>query len=492
MTICLYGFIMLLTIFADYKEIFMEKRTKSPLAENKLSARIWFNLCLFGFTGQVAWNLENMYYNTFMYNTVYEGGTVTGSLSSMTAIRLMVALSAVTAVLTTFIMGNLSDKMNKRKVFISAGYVVWGIITFAFGFITKDNVSALFGISDPLKAVTATAIVIIVMDCVMTFMGSTSNDSAFNAWVTDVTTAKNRATAESVLAILPVVAMVVVVAFGGMIDAIGGYPVFFFAIGGFVILCGIIGLFTLKDSRSGEKKTNTSYWADLVYGFKPSVVKENSKLYLALSGVCIFQTAVQVFFPYLLIYLDHSLGLKIENLLGYLFKEDGSLNVGVIIGVVIGVAAVGVGIVLMGKLIDKIGKNVLLFVAVAMFVGGLIGASFAHTIKTFVIAAVPLFAGYGLLGIMINATVRDYTPEDKTGLFQGIRMIFFVLIPMVVGPAIGDAVCKAAASGSYVGDDGLRNYEPCAEMFLAAGLFAILILIPCIILRKKGIDKKEA
>ena len=57
---------------------------------------------------------------------------------------------------------------------------------------------------------------------------------------------------------------------------------------------------------------------------------------------------------------------------------------------------------------------------------------------------------------------------------------------------VNDAVCKAAASGSYVGDDGLRNYEPCAEMFLAAGLFAILILIPCIILRKKGIDKKEA
>lgn len=37
---------------------------------------------------------------------------------------------------------------------------------------------------------------------------------------------ENRATAESVLAILPVVAMVVVIAFGGMIDAIGGYPVF--------------------------------------------------------------------------------------------------------------------------------------------------------------------------------------------------------------------------------------------------------------------------
>ena len=85
---------------------------------------------------------------------------------------------------------------------------------------------------------------------------------------------------------------------------------------------------------------------------------------------------------------------------------------------------------------------------------------------------------------MLNSTVRDYTPEDKTGLFQGIRMIFFVLIPMIVGPSIGDRVCKA-----YAGDDGLSNYEPCAQMFLAAAIVALLVLIPCIILRKKGINK---
>ena len=104
----------------------MKAETKSPLkkngaADSKLSGRIWFNICLFGFTGQMAWTLENMYFNTFLYNTVYEGGKVTGSLSSMTAIKLMVAFSAATAVITTFIMGNLSDRVNKRKIFISLG-----------------------------------------------------------------------------------------------------------------------------------------------------------------------------------------------------------------------------------------------------------------------------------------------------------------------------------------------------------------------------------
>ena len=92
-----------------------KNKVKTP-SENKLSGRTWFNLCLFGLVGQIAWNLENMYYNTFMYSTVYENGTVTGTLSSMTAIRLMVAFSAITAVVTTFIMGNLSDKMNKLGI----------------------------------------------------------------------------------------------------------------------------------------------------------------------------------------------------------------------------------------------------------------------------------------------------------------------------------------------------------------------------------------
>lgn len=68
-------------------------------------------------------------------------------------------------------------------------------------------------------------------------------------------------------------------------------------------------------------------------------------------------------------------------------------------------------------------------------------------------------------------------------------MIFFVLIPMIVGPSIGDRVCKAYAGGTYVGDDGLSNYEPCAQMFLAAAIVALLVLIPCIILRKRELTK---
>lgn len=36
----------------------------------------------------------------------------------------------------------------------------------------------------------------------MTFVGSTANDAGLNAWITDSTDTRNRASAESILAIL--------------------------------------------------------------------------------------------------------------------------------------------------------------------------------------------------------------------------------------------------------------------------------------------------
>ena len=161
---------------------------------HKLGARIWFNLILFGFMGQVAWAVENVYFNTYLFN--YIGGNAND-------VSKMVSFSAVAAVLTTFIMGTLSDKLNKRKLFISVGYILWGFTVAVFAWISRENIGSLFHISDSAKVLAVTVSIVIIMDCVMTFMGSTSNDAAFNAWITDVTVPENRGVAESVLSLLP-------------------------------------------------------------------------------------------------------------------------------------------------------------------------------------------------------------------------------------------------------------------------------------------------
>ena len=235
------------------------KKEKTLAPDSKLSGRIWFNLFLFNLIGGIAWNLENMYFNTFLYNSVYAGASqeaLAGTMAPTTAISRMVALSAITAVLTTFIMGTFSDRLRNRKVFISIGYIVWGVVTALFGFITRDNIATIFGLSDVVQVLTFTVWAVIIMDMLMTFMGSTSNDSAFNAWVTDVTNPSVRPTVETALTFVGFFAMAAVMGVGTLAQAgIVAYDIFFLVLGIIVSICGVAGLFLLEDPEIKGEKT---------------------------------------------------------------------------------------------------------------------------------------------------------------------------------------------------------------------------------------------
>ncbi len=469
-----------------YQGVALKK--EDNMTKYKMGPRTWFNLILFGFMGQVAWNVENMYFNTFLCNFIYGKATpdaVGSSISVVDAVAYMVALSAVTAVVTTFIMGNLSDRINNRKIFISVGYILWGIVTGCFGFISLENTEKLGIFSSAAGVLTATVWIVVGMDCLMTFMGSTSNDSAFNAWVTDVTTPEIRTTTETVLSILPVAALGVVTAAGALVTKLG-YPVFFFGLGGFVTVCGILGLFTIKDSRSGAVNKNSHYLADLVYGFRPSVVKENSRLYLALTTLCIYTTAVQVFFPYLIVYLQHS-ELDFLNNISSLFAGKA-----LIITVVSLLITVAVLVTLVVR-VNAIGKGKCLVFCGVLFSAGLIAVYFAHTPLSFLVSCCPFLIGYAMLGIILGAVIRDFTPEDKTGLFQGVRMIFMVLIPMIAGPRLASAAAKNS-SITYINDLGAENVLPSSLMFLIAGILGLFMFVTMIPLLKKGLnpEKEEA
>ena len=475
----------------------MSKKKISPLRADKLSPLNWFNVCLFCLIGSIAWNLENMYFNTFLYNEVYATATkeaVLGTMEPSTAVSRMVALSAVTAVVTTFIMGTFSDRMKNRKVFISIGYILWGGITATFGFITKENISAIFGLSEAAQILTCTVWAVIIMDMVMTFMGSTSNDSAFNAWVTDITTPTTRPKVETTFTIVGFVATGIVMG-AGTVTQSGrvSYKLFFGILGLLVAVAGVIGLFTLKEPQhivKEEKKT--SYWADLFYGFKPSVIKENSTLYLILVAMSLFNCAFQVFFPYLIVYLQYVILESPAN------KEllSSSLPSVIVVGV-IAVAVLLAGVIALMKLAAK-KKLLAFFPAAASLILGLIILSTSNSMYVLLAGIAPTFIGYLILTIQFGASIRDFTPPEKTGLFQGIRMIFFVLIPMVVGPAIGDYACRSAGA-TYTQENIIAGEKvitelavPDAKMFLYSAVVAALVFIPLIVLKKKGtMDKKE-
>ncbi len=449
--------------------------------ENKLTKRTWLNIIVFSFMGGIAWNLENMYFNTFLFDSVYDGVSKAkleewGIMAPTTAISRMVALSAITAVVTTFIMGTLSEKMKKRKVFISVGYIVWGVITASFGFISKENIASLFGLSDDGKILLFTVWAVIIMDMVMTFMGSTSNDSAFNAWTTDVTNPAVRPTVETVLLFVGLFAMLAVMGVGSLCQAdVVSYQVFFLGLGIIVSLSGVFGLFALKDPEIKGEKTNSNYWSDLFYGFRPSVVKQNSLLYLALSAICIYNIAIQVFFPYLFVYL------------GSVIIPGAVFDAKTIAVAVLAVAGLAAGVILLLKASGKNKVNAYI-ITIVLFIAGLAVLSTSTNIVVVLIGIAPTLIGYVVLQIQLNASVRDYIPEDKVGLFQGIRMIFFVLIPMVVGPWLGDIACRT--SNFTIIEYGEEKLVPSTSMFFYAAVVALLIFVPLYLLMGK--DKNSA
>lgn len=450
------------------------------MAENqkKLGGRIWFNIILFGFMGQIAWAVENMFFNTFLYNAIYNGASQTavdGSIDVMSAISIMVAASASFTVVATFLIGTWSDKAGKRKWFISIGYILWGLVTASFGVISREHTASLFHLTDEVQILTATVATVIVMDCLMSFIGSSGNDAAFNAWVTDVTSTKNRATVESVLALLPLIATAAVMGLAGAVGTIG-YDVFFVVLGAIVTVCGICGLFTLKDGKI-HTEVSESYLKDLVYGFKPSVVKENKKLYLALTACCLSSTAFQVFFPYIFIYLGNVMNFSLDAVLASLTPTI------IAIAAVVVILAIAL-LIFTGKLMDKFGKDKFMVFSVVLYFLGLIATGFAKNIAVFFVCAVPALLGWALFSIAMNASVRDFMPEGKVGVFQGIRIIFFVLIPMIVGPFIGNLVCRIS-SVTYTNEYGVVTSAPGSVMFWAAAVVAVFILIPVLVLRKK-------
>ena len=41
------------------------------MKKSKLPSKFWFALTIFGLVGQVAWVVENMYFNVFIYSMLY-------------------------------------------------------------------------------------------------------------------------------------------------------------------------------------------------------------------------------------------------------------------------------------------------------------------------------------------------------------------------------------------------------------------------------------
>ena len=427
-----------------------EKKTKFMLT-----------LIIFSLVGQVAWVVENMYFNVFIYNMFG---------ASADDISLMVALSAVTATVTTLLIGALSDKVGKRKLFIYGGYIFWGASILGFAFVRKGVISALFPTAASVSAICIT--IAIILDCVMTFFGSSANDACFNAWLTDVTTKENRGKAEGINAMMPLVAILVV--FGGAMlipleqTTENYWTIIFSVIGGAVILIGILGIFLIEEPHL-ETDGNNSYFGNIVYGFRPSVVKANPMLYIYLLLFTVFGISIQIFMPYLIIYYERGI-----NMPGYVF----------IMAPAIVLASVFTA--LWGRVYDKRGFSFSAFPSVILLaLGYILLFLFVNTALVF-IGSLLMMCGY-LSGMAVfGAVIRDNIPKNKAGMFQGLRIVGQVLIPGVIGPFIGAFILKDAQTEVI---NGQTTFIPNENIFLGALIVDIILIIGlCLLflLKSKG------
>ena len=180
--------------------------------------------------------------------------------------------------------------------------------------------------------------------------------------------------------------------------------------------------------------------------------------------------------PYLMVYIQH--GLKIVG---------DSFTIALVIILLVS----SIITVVFGLFMDKIGKNRIMIPALLVTVTGcylMFILDKSMGMYPVIIGGTVLMTGFMVSSAVLGAKVRDYTPENEVGLFQGIRMIFLVLIPMVTGPYIGLGVSYINRI-DYVNEYNQTVVQPNQFIFLFAGIVMLLAIIPIIIILKK--EKKH-
>ncbi|MEN6339508.1 MAG: MFS transporter [Clostridiaceae bacterium] len=412
-----------------------------PKQQTKLGANNWIAIVLLAFSGQIAWVIENNWFNTFVNDVISPNPKV---------ISLMVALSAVTATLTTLFMGTLSDRMGKRKAIILTSYILWGISTI------------VFPLAGSIRSVTGAIVAVIVLDCVMTFFGSTANDASFNAWLTNVTDETNRGTVSGVTELFPLLAMVVTTVISGILIEKVGYTLFFISMGALVVICGLVGGLLMKEAVFvREKKEGVSYLKQVFSGFSIRAVRENRMLFSLYFCVLLFAIAEQICMPYEIIYFTKTLGYSYAT-------------IGIYLGLMVLLS--GIAGVFFGRLVDKLGKPKLMLAALIISALGFMLVAFARDLVFLCIAIFVMAFGLVTKLIVSGAWIKDLTPPSQAGQFQGIRMIFWVLLPMVIGPFIGERIISTFGQAVVV--DGKAGFLPTYLIFIAASVATLIAIFP--------------
>ena len=448
------------------------------MKEKKSSAlRFWLLVWGLGLIGQLVWNIENQWFNTFVYAKIAKDPTI---------ISWMVAISAIATTISTFVFGTLSDRKGRRKTFIGFGYILWGIFTILFGtteFITGGKGAA----TAKLLMLAATAVVL--ADALMSFFGSMGNDAGFNVWLNDNMTEKNRGHIGAALATQPILGTIIGVVLGGMlIGKEDNYMRLFLVFGGLAIVFGVAAMLFMKDAPGLAPNRQGSFMQQLLgaFNFREFIkLRELVWVFLTLS---VYFIAFNVFYPHVGNYLIYYLG----------YTPD---DIGIIqgVGLLLGMVSVIPASMLLKK--NKFALAAALSIVLSILGVGLLGLfGRPENVDPTNIFNIPLLVGMFFFGCgyimfmqVLSVWMKQLFPEESKGQFEGFRIVFFVLIPWVVSPFIANPIIKN--NGKILDTNGLEAYLPTHVLMLISCALICLSFVPLVFaarqraLREKAQDK---
>ncbi len=426
--------------------------------------RFWLLMWGLGLAGQLCWNIENQWFNTFVYAKIAKDSTI---------VTWMVISSALVTTFSTFLFGTLSDRLGTRRRFVSIGYIAWGAFTILFGlteFLNGGNVGM------GAKVSVWTAVLVILADDVMSFFGSMGNDSGYSAWSNDMTTDANREQIGAVLAILPVIGTILGTILGGML--IGGndnYQRLFWIMGLFVIATGVFSLLFLKDASDLKPHQTGSLWGQLLEIFRLKGLLMQKELFLASLTAMFFFIPFNIYFVHMGNWLIYRIGFSADSM---------GLIQGISLLLASALVVPAVGFINKGKTPLVAGAAIVINFIGLCVISALIRPETVDTAQVFSLSNLPLFvgvffagAGYVLVVQSLTMWIKQLYPEENRGQFEGVRVLFFTLIPMFIGTLLGNAVIKNGA-GSVVNEYGITENIPTESIYTWAAVLVLFAFIP--------------
>lgn len=440
----------------------------------KSKLHFWTLVWGLGLAGQLCWNMENQWFNTFVYEKIAKDPTI---------ISWMVAISAIATAVSTFVTGTMVDRKGRRKNAVAIGYILWGVFTILYGcteFIMKGTASG------SANVLMTAGIAVVGADAIMSFFGSMGNDSGFNAWMNDHMDDTNRGQIGAALATQPIIGTILGTVLGGMlVGSENNYMRLFVTMGVFVILCGLLALFTMKDAEDLQPYKDGSFWHQFASVFNFKRYFELKELVWVNFTLAAYFIAFNMYFTHLGNYMIYYLGFT-ADFMGYI---EG-------LGLVLAMLCVfpATKLINAGKHVPIAYASIIFNVCGLLILGLFVRPSNidTKTIFNWVMLLGIFFIGVGYVVFLqtISVWAKGLYPTESKGQFEGIRILFFVLIPMIVAPLISNPIIKK--SGEITNDYGLTEYLPTEVLFLVAAGISLITFIPLFFAAKQSKKSKEA